>query len=29
LGGTSVSGNVALLDRVFATTEKYWLLDEF
>ena len=29
LAGTSVSGNVALLDRAFATTEKYWLLDEF
>jgi predicted acetyltransferase len=29
LGGTSVAGDVAALDRVFATSERFWLLDEF
>ena len=29
LGGTEVRGNIVALDRVFATSERYWLLDEF
>ncbi len=29
LGGTELKGNAAGLDRVFATSEKFWLLDEF
>ena len=29
LGGTEVRGRVELLDRVFATKEKFWLFDEF
>ncbi|HEX6065345.1 MAG TPA: GNAT family N-acetyltransferase [Longimicrobiales bacterium] len=29
LGGTELRGNVQMLDRVFATNEKFWLFDEF
>jgi predicted acetyltransferase len=29
LGGTEVTGKTELLDRVFATGEKFWLFDEF
>ena len=29
LGGTEVKGKVELLDRLFATMEKFWLFDEF
>ena len=29
LGGTELKGNVPLLDRAFATKERFWLFDEF